>query len=108
MAFKLFVGGISWDTTSDSLKQFFEQAGEVTSADVITDRYTGRSRGFAFVEMTDEEGAEKARKLNGQELDGRAITVDDAKPQKESNFKGGDSRGGGSRDEGSREDRRFN
>jgi len=103
MAFKLFVGGISWDTTNDSLKQFFEQAGEVISADVITDRYTGRSRGFAFIEMATEEGATAAKKLSGQELDGRAITVDDAKPRKDDSNTGRGSRGGDSRG-----NRRFN
>lgn len=82
MATKLFVGGISWDTTDDSLKDFFSQAGTVVSANVIKDRYTNRSKGFGFVEMSSEEEAKKAKEeLNGKELDGRKINVDDARPQ---------------------------
>ena len=78
---KLFVGGLSWDTTDESLKSFFSSAGTVVSANVIKDKYTGRSRGFGFVEMSSEKEAEEARKLNGQALDGRNISVNDARPQ---------------------------
>lgn len=82
MAKKLFVGGLSWDTTDATLKQFFSQAGTVISANVITDKFTGRSRGFGFVEMSSDEEAEKAKsELNGQSLDDRNITVNEAKPQ---------------------------
>lgn len=82
MAVKLFVGGLSWDTTDDSLKSFFAQAGTVVSANVIKDKYTGRSRGFGFVEMSTAEEAEEAKtKLNGQALDGRNISVNEARPQ---------------------------
>ena len=89
MAKKLFVGNLSWNTTNDSLKDFFSQVGNVISASVITDRMSGRSRGFGFVEMEDAD-AEKAKKeLNGKELDGRAISVNDARPQEESRGQGG-------------------
>lgn len=82
MAVKLFVGGLSWDTTDDSLKNFFAGAGTVVSANVIKDKYTGRSRGFGFVEMSTAEEAEAAKtKLNGQALDGRNISVNEARPQ---------------------------
>ena len=96
MATKLFVGGISWDTTDANLSAFFAQAGQVVSASVITDRMTGKSKGFGFVEMASEEDAKNAvAKLNGQNLDGRAIAVSEARPQqpRENNF-GGGSRGG--------------
>jgi RNA recognition motif-containing protein len=112
MATKLFVGGLAWATTDDSLKQLFSQVGEVVSANVIADRMTGRSRGFGFVEMTDAAGATEAiKRFNGYELDGRKIIVNEAKPKPESgdrtggnnfgprrdNYRGGDrggSRGG--------------
>ncbi len=79
---KLFVGNLSWNTTDDSLKAFFAQAGNVISARVITDKMTGRSRGFGFVEMsTPEEADEAVKKLNQQTLDDRQINVNEAKPQ---------------------------
>ena len=82
MATKLFVGGLSWDTKEDSLKNFFSQAGNVVSATVITDKFSGRSKGFGFVEMSsDQEAQEAIKKLNGQSLDGRNITVNEARPQ---------------------------
>lgn len=82
MTTKLFVGGLSWDTTQDSLKDLFSQAGNVVSATVITDKYTGRSKGFGFVEMSTAEEAQAAvDKLNGQTLDGRAIAVNEARPK---------------------------
>lgn len=96
MAKKLFVGGLSWDTTDASLQEFFSKAGTVVSANVITDRYTGKSKGFGFVEMGTDEEADKAKlELNGQSLDGRAIAVSEARPQqpRENRF-GGDRRGG--------------
>lgn len=81
MAKKLYVGGLAWATNDDSLRQAFEQAGEVSSATVITDKMTGRSRGFGFVEMANDADAEKAiDMLNGKELDGRKITVNEARP----------------------------
>ena len=95
MAIKLFVGGLSWDTKEDSLKNFFSQAGNVVSATVITDKFSGRSKGFGFVEMSSEEEAQEAiKKLNGQSLDGRNITVNEARPQqpRENNFQRGGMR----------------
>ncbi len=101
MAVKLFIGNLSWDTTDTTLRDFFAQAGTVVSASVIMDRYTGRSRGFAFVEMSSDDEARKAiETLNNQTLDGRVIVVNEAKPQapRDSNFRGGGGggyRGGG-------------
>ena len=92
MATKLFVGGLSWDTKEDSLKNLFSQAGSVVSATVITDKFSGRSKGFGFVEMSSEKEAQEAvKKLNGQSLDGRNITVNEARPQqpRENNFRRG-------------------
>ncbi len=84
MAKNLYVGGLSFDTTDDGLRTFFEQAGTVESASVITDRDSGRSRGFGFVEMTTEAEASKAiEELNGKMLDGRTLTVNEARPRKE-------------------------
>src|SRR6266699_2423792 len=107
MAKKLFVGGLSWDTTDATLNQFFAQIGPVLSANVITDRYTGRSKGFGFVEMANDEDAERAKQeLNGQPLDGRNIAISDAKPMqpRENNY----SAGGGGGFGGRRDDRRGN
>ncbi|MDD5760845.1 MAG: RNA-binding protein [Candidatus Pacebacteria bacterium] len=83
MSNKLYIGSLSYDTNEDSLKEFFSQAGTVTSANIITDKMTGRSKGFGFVEMSSEEEAKKAiEMLNGKELDGRTIFVDEARPMK--------------------------
>lgn len=102
MATKLFVGGLAWATTDDSLKTLFSQAGQVVTANVITDRMTGRSRGFGFVEMADQAGADEAvKKFNGADLDGRKIIVNEARPRPE----GGDRPGGGGFSRG-RDDRR--
>jgi cold-inducible RNA-binding protein len=93
VAMKLYVGGLSFDTTDDGLRTFFEQAGTVESASVITDRYSGRSRGFGFVEMaTSAEGRKAIEELNGKMLDGRTLAVDEARPQSR---EGGRSFGGG-------------
>jgi RNA recognition motif-containing protein len=84
MATKLYVGSLSYSTTDDSLRSCFEQAGAVASANVIIDRMSGRSRGFGFVEMADDAGAQKAiETLNGYELDGRKIMVNEARPMTE-------------------------
>jgi RNA recognition motif-containing protein len=81
MAKKLYVGGLSYNTTQDGLKTFFEGAGAVESANVITDKMSGRSKGFGFVEMSTEEEAQKAIEMfNGKELDGRNLTVNEARP----------------------------
>jgi RNA recognition motif-containing protein len=91
MAVKLYVGGLSYSTTSESLREAFAQCGTVESATVITDRYSGQSRGFGFVEMASSEDAQKAvSTLNGQRLDGRTIKVEVANPQ----GAGGGGRGG--------------
>lgn len=83
---KLFVGGIAWATTEESLKAFFEQVGTVLEVKIITDRETGRSKGFGFVTMETQELAEKAiEMLNGQELDGRALNINLARPQEPRN-----------------------
>jgi len=92
---KLYVGGLSYSTTQDSLRAYFEKIGEVATVNVITDRETGRSKGFGFVEMTTEVGARTAiEKYDGQDLDGRRITVNEAKPQAPRN----NNSGGGRRD----------
>ena len=81
MAKKLYVGGLSYDTTENALKEMFAKAGTVESATVITDRMSGRSKGFGFVEMSSDEEAKKAvETFNGKELDGRTITVNEARP----------------------------
>jgi len=86
----IYVGNMSYDTSGDKLRALFEEYGEVISANVITDRETGRPRGFAFVEMQDAGAADAAiQALNGQELDGRTLTVNEARPRQ--------PRGGGNR-----------
>lgn len=93
---KLFVGGLAWATTDDALRAFFAAAGTVVSATIITDKFSGRSKGFGFVEMSTPEEAQKAiSELNGQQLDGRAITVSEARPQAPREDRGGYSGGGG-------------
>ena len=95
MSKKLFIGGLSWNTTDDSLRAAFEKFGPVTEAKVITDRDTGRSRGFGFVTFEDDEAADKAiAALNGTELDGRAIRVDVAQAKQRGGGGGGGGRGG--------------
>ena len=81
MAKKLYVGGLSYNTTQDALKAAFEAAGTVETATVIMDKMTNRSKGFGFVEMaSDEEAAKAIEMMNGKELDGRTLTVNEAKP----------------------------
>lgn len=91
---KLFVGSLAWATTDDSLQAHFAQCGTVSSAKVVTDRDTGRSRGFGFVEFEDDNEADTAiAKLNESELDGRQITVNEARPREDKprrDFGGGD------------------
>ena len=82
MATKLYIGNLSYSTNDAQLKEVFSQAGEVTSATVITDKMSGRSRGFGFVEMADEASAQKAvEMLNGYKLDDRELVVNEARPQ---------------------------
>ena len=81
MAKKLYVGNLSYDTTEDSLKEAFSEAGAVESAAIIKDKFSGRSRGFGFVEMTNDEDAQKAIDMfNEKEVDGRNLVVNEAKP----------------------------
>jgi RNA recognition motif-containing protein len=99
MSTKLYVGNLAFQTTSQELQQLFGQAGTVQSASVVEDRDTGRSRGFAFVEMSSEEEATSAiDQFNGKEVGGRALKVNEAKPR-ENRGGGGrgfsDNRGGG-------------
>lgn len=96
MSRKLFVGGLSWNTNDDGLRQAFERFGNIDEAKVILDRDTGRSRGFGFVTFADQEAARAAMsEMNGQQLDGRSIKVNEAEERPRSG--GG---GGGGRDRG--------
>jgi RNA recognition motif-containing protein len=96
MSKKLFVGSLSWDTNDEGLRNAFSPHGEVTEAVVISDRDTGRSRGFGFVTFEDDEAADKAvAALNGTELDGRTIRVDVAQAKQRSGGGGGGGGGGG-------------
>ena len=89
MSMKLYVGNLSFDTSSEQLQTLFAEAGTVESASVIEDRETGRSRGFGFIEMaTKEEGAAAIDKFNGHDLSGRALKVNAAKPR-ENRYSGG-------------------
>jgi RNA recognition motif-containing protein len=98
MATKLYVGNLSFQTTSDELKDHFAQAGNVESASVVEDRMTGRSRGFGFVEMaTSEEAAAAIEQLNGKEFAGRNLTVNEARPRTDRPGGGGGGYGGGNR-----------
>ena len=96
MSMKLYVGNLSFDTSSSDLEQIFGEFGTVESATVVEDRDTGRSRGFGFVEMSSaEEGKTAIEQLNGKEVDGRSLTVNEAKPREERGGGGGGNRGGG-------------
>lgn len=104
MATKLFVGGLSWDTTEESLRNFFAPVGQVTSVSIITDKYTGKSKGFGFVEMSTPEEAGKAiQQLNGQQLDGRAVAVNEARPREDRPNRGFGGGGGGGFNRGGRD-----
>ncbi len=96
MSTKLYVGNLSFQTSSGDLEQLFVAAGTVESANVITDRDTGRSRGFGFVEMaSDAEAQEAINQLNGKEVDGRALTVNLARPREEGGRRPGGNGGRG-------------
>ena len=95
MSMKLYVGNLSFQTSSDDLQQLFAQAGTVESASVVEDRDTGRSRGFGFVEMSSKEEGEAAiAQFNGKELGGRNLNVNEAKPREDRGRNGGGGRGG--------------
>ncbi|MBM3187441.1 MAG: RNA-binding protein [Chloroflexi bacterium] len=81
MATKLYVGNLSYDTTESQLEALFGQAGSVIEVAIIQDRYSGRSKGFGFVEMDDASAADAIQRFNGTELDGRTIKVDKAQPR---------------------------
>ena len=90
---KLFVGGLSYNTDVEEVRQLFLQAGEVVSANIIRDKFTNQSRGFGFVEMaTEEQAAEAIKMFNGKELGGRNLVVNESRPQEKRSFGGG---GGG-------------
>ena len=93
MSMKLYVGNLAFETTSNDLQTLFAQAGTVESVNLIEDRETGRSRGFGFVEMqTKEEGAAAIQKFNGQEVAGRSLKVNEAKPRENRGNGNGGSR----------------
>ncbi len=108
MAKKLYVGNLSYSTTEEVVRELFAQVGEVESVALITDRETGRAKGFGFVEMATEEGSQEAiKRFNGYTLDGRPLTVNEARPREERSgggggFGGGGYRGGGGGDRGDR------
>jgi RNA recognition motif-containing protein len=95
MGSKIYVGGLPYAATEQQLSDLFAQHGAVESARVITDKFTGQSRGFGFVEMTASEDAQKAiAALNGTQMDGRTLTVNEARPQEPRSGGGGGGRGG--------------
>ncbi len=94
---KLFIGSLPWSINSDSLRELFAQYGEITDCVVITDRDSGRSKGFGFVTFSTEEAAQKALEMDGREVEGRPIVVNVAKPRENRSGGGGGgfNRGGG-------------
>lgn len=95
MGSKIYVGGLPYSATEQQLSELFAQHGAVESARVITDKFTGQSRGFGFVEMATEEDAKKAiAALNATQMGGRTLTVNEAKPQEPRSGGGGGGRGG--------------
>jgi cold-inducible RNA-binding protein len=98
MAKKLFVGGLNWKTTDDGLQSAFERFGEIAEAKVITDRETGRSRGFGFVTFAQDESADQAiNEMNGTQLEGRTIQVNEAQQKGSRSGGGGGGRSGAGR-----------
>jgi len=93
MTKRIYVGNLSYQTTENDLSALFEQAGVVESVNIITDRDTGRSKGFAFVEMANDDAEKAIAQLNGTEIGGRALTVNEARPREERSG-GGGGRGG--------------
>lgn len=100
MSNRLFIGGLSWDTTTEGLKEAFSQFGTVTDAHIVTDRETGKSRGFGFITFASPADAEEAKKqMNGEHLDGRRIRVDEAEERQR---RGGGGGGGNHQGRGGR------
>ena len=98
MAVKLYVGGLAYSVTDQELEQFFAEQGKVVSATVIKDKFSGQSKGFGFVEMEDQtEGQNAIKNLNGKELNGRSVTVNEARPQEDRRPRSGGGGGGGGR-----------
>ena len=94
----IFVGNLSFGAAEDTIRSMFEQYGAVERVSVVTDRDTGQPRGFGFVEMTNNAEADRAiAELNGRELDGRALNINEARPKGERSFGGGNRSGGGGR-----------
>ena len=93
---RIFVGGLPYSTKSEELRRLFEEAGEVTEANVVEDKYSMQSKGFGFVEMPNQAEANEAiTKFSGYSLDGRPLTVNEARPRESRNGSGGGNRGGG-------------
>jgi RNA recognition motif-containing protein len=106
MAKKLYVGNLSYNVTEVQIRELFAQVGEITEVSVITDRDTGKSKGFAFVQMSDDNAAQEAiRRFNGHSLDARALSVSEARPREERSGSGGS--GGFGRTDYSRRNKRF-
>ncbi len=100
MSKRIYVGNLSYQTTENDLTNLFEEVGQVESVSIITDRDTGRSKGFAFVEMSNEDADKAITQFNGTEVNGRALTVNEARPRED---RSGGSRGGyGGRNSGGR------
>jgi cold-inducible RNA-binding protein len=97
MSKKMFVGNLSFQTTESDIRTEFERFGNVESVAIITDRDTGRSKGFGFVEMSEEDATKAIAALSGAQLDGRALTVNEAKPMVKRDSGGGGRGGGGGR-----------
>lgn len=96
---KLFVGGLSYSTDVEELRELFAQAGEVLSVNIVRDKFSNQSRGFGFVEMaTEEQAAEAIKRFNGTQLGGRSLVVNESRPQEKKSF--GGNRGGGGGDRG--------
>lgn len=96
----IFIGNLNYDLTEDDIREVFEEYGELSSVKVISDKFTGRSKGFGFVEMTNDDEAKKAiEELNGAEVEGRSIVVNESIEKKKDSrgggFRGGNNRGGG-------------
>ena len=102
MSKRIYVGNLSYQTTEGDLSNLFEQVGQVESVNIITDRDTGRSKGFGFVEMGNDDADKAIAQFNGTELNGRALTVNEARPREERSGGGGRGGYGGGRSSGGR------